>query len=190
MNPNLKDDLQVWYSTPGRHYHTFAHVEEVLAHYRFCFHLIEKRDEVFAAILWHDAIYVVGAATNEEASAALMRREAPRWFPGMDLDFAEDLIHKTASHGQHQDEAGDTALFLDCDMAILGQNPDRYREYAAQVAAEWAPVAPAELYKIGRARFLQDVLGAERIYISDFWADRLEDQARLNLMNELAGLTP
>jgi predicted metal-dependent HD superfamily phosphohydrolase len=81
----------------------------------------------------------------------------------------------------------DAALFLDCDMAILGQPPQEYDRYERAIAQEYAFVPPAD-YRAGRARFLEKLLASERIFLSErFFAER-EAQARENLARALASL--
>mgnify|MGYP002631602300 CR=1 FL=1 len=184
MNPELRECLSVWYGTPGRHYHTLAHVDEVLEHLERCRNLLGQWEEAYVAVLFHDAVYEVGRPDNERRSALLARREAPRWFE-VDLDRVAHLIELTASHGRQHEVNTDAALFLDCDMAILGSSPDRYALYADQIQAEWSPLASPEDYAQGRAAFLEKVLDG-RIFLSPFWHDRLDEDARRNLRWELS----
>jgi predicted metal-dependent HD superfamily phosphohydrolase len=184
MNPELRECLAVWYGTPGRHYHTLEHVDEVLGHLAHCRTLLRQPDEVRVAVLFHDAVYEVGRPDNEAKSAVLAREHAPRWFD-VDVDRVAQLIELTASHGKQGEVDADAALFLDCDMAILGSGPERYALYADQIEAEWSPLAPPADYARGRAAFLEKVL-AGRIFLSSFWHDRLDEVARRNLRQELA----
>ena len=82
------------------------------------------------------------------------------------------------------DVDADGALFLDCDMAILGAPPEAYDRYAAQVAEEYAPIIPARAYASGRARFLDKLLASERVFLSGFFHARLGAAARDNLRRE------
>jgi predicted metal-dependent HD superfamily phosphohydrolase len=85
-------------------------------------------------------------------------------------------------HNPKQDEH--TQLFLDADMAIIGASEDVYERYTDKIKNEFTNV-PSILYQQGRKRFIQNTLKAERIYQSDYFFDRYERQARLNLYNEL-----
>lgn len=96
---------------------------------------MRQAQEAYVAVLFHDAVYDVGRTDNEARSAALARDEAPRWFD-VDLDRVEELILLTASHGRQAVIGPDAALFLDCDMAILGSSPERYQLYTQHVTAE------------------------------------------------------
>lgn len=190
LSTALETRLREAYASPPRAYHNFDHVLEVLAHFRS----VPSWDDPVAvalAILFHDAIYVAGRGDNEAESARMMRdivREAPLTTP-CDLARAERLILLTARHGSLGGDAfdHDTAHFLDCDMAILGASPERFRLYEQQIQDEYAAV-PTQLYRAGRARFLDKLLASPRIYLSDTFQQRLEPRARANLASARAAL--
>jgi len=179
-------ELEAAYATPPRAYHNFAHVQEVLRHY------FEAGDgagwerpvEPYLAVLYHDAIYETGRSDNEARSAKLARERIAHWLPGrgVDTERVAHLIDLTASHGKIRgdDVDRDTALFLDCDMAILGADPARFDAYDRGIAAEYRHV-PGWLFKLNRRRFLKALLEKDRIFLSDFFHGRYDAQARANL---------
>lgn len=179
--------LQAAYATPARAYHNFSHVQEVLRRYDEVAQGPGWRQpvEVALAVLYHDAIYEPGRKDNEEQSAQLAAEHVARWLPsaGVDVPRVIELIVLTARHGalspgEVDDEA---ARFLDCDMAILGADPAVFDAYDRGIAAEYRGHVPAWLFRINRRRFLKALLGLERIYLSDFFHERLDVQARRNL---------
>lgn len=179
------------YATPPRAYHCLAHVGEVLKHF------VDvstgpgwtQPEEVAAAILYHDAIYIAGAKDNEARSADLARAQFAQWpRAGLDLDRVAALIDMTARHGTWspadfpgEGRDADTRLFLDCDMAILGAPPEVFDAYDRGIAAEYRGVVPGWLFTINRKRFLKGLLARERIYVSEYFHERLDAQARSNL---------
>ena len=187
-------ELRALYAVPPRRYHTFAHVEEVLAWYDevAAGPGWQRPDEVLLAVLFHDAIYQCGAADNEAASARAARAAIARWLPALDADRVAALIELTARHGQVApgEVDGDAAHFLDCDMAILGAAPDDYRRYARLIAEEWAPVLPPPTFRAGRRAFLERLLASPRIYLTEMFSRRLEAAARVNITDEVAALAP
>jgi predicted metal-dependent HD superfamily phosphohydrolase len=140
--------------------------------------------EVYVAIVFHDAIYVPGARDNEAKSAAWARRSG---LP-VDLERVAALIDLTAKHGglAPGDVDRDAALFLDCDMSILGAPPDVFDAYDEGIAREYASV-PADAYRAGRRAFLTRLAGEPRIFLSDYFHARLDAAARANLARSLAG---
>ncbi|HJW45626.1 MAG TPA: hypothetical protein VJ484_03970 [Lysobacter sp.] len=179
--------LEAAYAAPPRAYHNFRHVEEVLRRY----------DEVAAgpgwaqpaevrlAVLYHDAIYEAGRRDNEARSAELAVAHIGRWLPDQSIDAVRvaELINLTARHGQFKpgDVDADAALFLDCDMAILGAEPSVFDAYDRGIAAEYRGHVPAWLFKLNRRRFLKGLLARERIFISDWFHERFDARARINL---------
>ncbi|CAN93572.1 hypothetical protein sce3413 [Sorangium cellulosum So ce56] len=178
------------YGEPGRAYHDLAHVGEVLRRVGEVARDVGWRRprEVFLAALFHDAVYVPGRHDNEARSAELAREAVVRWLPGEGLDegLIERLILLTARHGalDPADVGEEEALFLDCDMAILGSDAAAFDAYDRAIAAEYSAVPP-ELYAAGRRRFFEKLLAAERIFLSPYFHARLEARARDNLRRKL-----
>lgn len=186
MPPQAMAELEIFYATPPRAYHNFGHVQEVLRHYA---EVTEgpgwtRPVEPYLAVLYHDAIYDAGRKDNESRSAELAVEKIARWLPDAGVDSARvaQLIDYTARHGQLDaaDVDRDAALFLDCDMAILGAEPAAFDAYDRGIAAEYRHV-PRWLFKLNRRRFLKALLARERIFLSDFFHDRYDAQARTNL---------
>jgi predicted metal-dependent HD superfamily phosphohydrolase len=179
------------YRSPPRHYHTIVHVVEVARWYQVVARGPgwTRPREVFLAVLFHDIVYVAGARDNEQRSAAAAVDAVQRWLGDADIDTAHvvQLIELTARHGglSVDDVDAEAALFLDCDMAVLGAPPELYAHYEQGVAAEYLTVYPPELYAHGRRRFVEGLLARKRIYLSPLFHDRLEEQARANLRSAL-----
>lgn len=177
------------YASPGRHYHTWAHIEACLreaAALRF-----DDAPAVYAALLFHDAVYVAGAKDNEAKSAdlAVVALRARAGFDAVRCARVAHLIMLTASHGAlAADAPRDDKRLIDIDLSILAAAPDAYARYAEDVRREWVPaVVNGEQYVQGRAAFLRGVLAAPRIFHSNEFASR-EAAARANIAGELARL--
>lgn len=76
--------------------------------------------------------------------------------------------------------AGDAALLVDIDLAILGAAPARFAEYEQQIRQEYAWV-PEDVFTSKRKAVLQGFLERMQIYSTAFLLDQLEAQARINL---------
>jgi predicted metal-dependent HD superfamily phosphohydrolase len=191
LPPAQRTALELAYAQPPRAYHSYAHVGEVLAQYD----LVAagpgwmQPDEVLLAMLYHDAIYEPGRKDNEARSAVLAREAIARWLPGhgIDAERVAALIEATARHGALAPDEVDreAALFLDCDMAILGAEPARFDEYDRGIAREYRGRVPAWLFAFNRRRFLRRLLDAPRIFLSPFFHARLDAAARANLRRAL-----
>lgn len=176
-------DLVRRYGEAHREYHNLEHLTEVLE--QFVEHQDQWRrpNEVYLACLFHDAIYSPLRKDNEERSAQLAATQLSS-APGaswVDPALVVSLILQTSRHGSVTGAiASDEALFLDCDMAILGAPPERYRRYSAAIAKEFGAV-PSFLFRGKRARFVSRLLAADRIFMTDVYQRRLGAAAVRNL---------
>ncbi|HST44963.1 MAG TPA: hypothetical protein VLK29_07045 [Luteimonas sp.] len=192
LPPGQLAELRAAYATPPRAYHDFAHVEAVLGHFADVARGPgwQQPGEVALAILYHDAIYVAGATDNEVRSAEYAVDALAHWpapIPVRPTRVAE-LIALTARHGGLGTDAfaldpdgDDTCLFLDCDMAILGADADTFDAYDRGIATEYRGRVPGWMYRLQRRRFLKALLARPRIFLSDFFHERLDGRARANL---------
>ncbi|MEO6519089.1 MAG: hypothetical protein ABIO17_08880 [Pseudoxanthomonas sp.] len=189
--------LEQAYATPSRAYHHFGHVQEVL--HRFAEITVgpgwSQPAEVYLAVLYHDAIHDAARRDNEARSADMAMAEIACWLPeaGIDTVRVAELINLTARHGQLSvDDLGDddgfaldACHFLDCDMAILGAAPEAFDAYDQGIAEEYRGQLPGFLFRLNRRRFLKGLLGRKRIYLSEWFHQRYDAQARDNLVRVL-----
>jgi predicted metal-dependent HD superfamily phosphohydrolase len=186
----LVGELAAAYGEAHRAYHNATHIKALLG----WFDRIaddpgwQAPADVYAAIVFHDAIYDPAAKDNEARSAAWARRAITEHALPASAARVVELIELTAKHGGLETASGDAALFLDADMSILGAPIDVYREYARNVRHEYKSV-PAAAYRTGRGAFLESVARKPRIYFTDYFHTRLDAQARTNLADELATLS-
>lgn len=181
----LCEQLLACYAETHRHYHSQQHLSECLALFSELQVACAHPDEVALALWFHDAIYDTQAHDNEARSAAWAARTLTE--AGADAAVTarvEALILATRHAHMPQDQ--DEAVLVDIDLAILGADPQRYREYTQQVRAEYAHVPP-EAFRQGRRQVLAAFLQRPAIYSLPAMAAR-EAQARRNMEQELAGL--
>ncbi|MCF7220674.1 HD domain-containing protein [Marilutibacter chinensis] len=192
LPPAQLERLRAAYAEPARAYHNFDHVQEVLRHYRDVAAGPGWRQprEVELAVLYHDAVYEPGRGDNEARSAVFAVEEIGRWQAdaGIDAGRVAELIRLTARHGgfvpsdfDADPAPDDVRHFLDCDMAILGADPGVFDAYDRGIASEYRGHVPAWLFRLNRRRFVKALLQRERIYLSEFFHQRLEARARANL---------
>ena len=181
-------DLQARYSLPARAYHNIEHILEVLEQWSWVAAGPGWSDPTatWVAALLHDAVYSAGKADNEELSAEIVEPWCQEFGFHVDVSRAEQLIRWTAEHGRlrRSDLDDDAALFLDCDMAILGARPDRFDAYSAAVREEYLAVLPEDRYEAGRRRFLEELL-LQPIFLSPAFEQKLGAQARENIQRAL-----
>lgn len=170
------------YAEPGRHYHTISHLENMAAELTPLRPQIDDWDAVLFALFYHDVIYKPTSLQNEAESARFARQRLQAiGFPADRMETCAAMILATK---EHLPASGDTAFLLDADMAVLGAAPDVYRQYADGVREEYS-VFPDLLYNTGRKKILRHFLSMDRIFSTEYFYDRFERRARLNIQDEI-----
>jgi predicted metal-dependent HD superfamily phosphohydrolase len=183
-DPNRLDvKLAERYQEKHRKYHTLTHIFEMLALFggREWPISLDETHAVLWAIWYHDAIYDPQKAGNEEESALLAEREMVALnVDGRTIDNVMRLVRSTAAHEPTQP---DEQVLSDLDLAILGAEHERYKEYVRQVREEYSFV-PDEIWasEKGRPHIVRSFLDREEIY---FYLTEREQMARNNLSWEL-----
>ncbi|MBU9200304.1 HD domain-containing protein [Burkholderia multivorans] len=153
----LHERLIAAWQQPQRHYHTLQHLEECLALAgQWSSDLLPVEQAKLIVALWfHDAVYDPQGSYNEILSAGMAREELGLLgMPPATVGAIAWLVEAT-DYSKAPGEPGNRLLdlLLDIDLAILGADPQRYREYAEQVGREYAFVGP-QAYRDGRKKVL------------------------------------
>lgn len=173
------------YAEPQRHYHNQQHIAECLVEFDGARHLAQQPAAVELALWFHDGVYDPKAGDNEERSAAMARNCLETSGASNLAATVSDLVMATKSHST---EAGpDAALMVDVDLSILGQGEQRFAEYEAQIREEYRWV-PKLIFNPKRAEILERFLTRRRIYATDYFATKYEQQARRNLEDSIRQL--
>jgi len=174
------------YSEKHRAYHTLEHIAACFAHLDDVRGSAQRPHEIELALWFHDAIYKPLSGTNEEDSAKLAKRFLiENAAPSESIDRIVDLIIMTKDH--LTPDTVDAKLMLDIDLSILGAPPQVYDRFEKDVRKEYKRV-PAFIFRKKRKAILQSFLNRPRVYNSDHFFDRLEDQARENLDRAILAL--
>lgn len=183
----IDDPTKLWeaiatlHTSPERKYHNIEHIHDCL----------EKLDawpdkptddacdSIELAIWFHDIIYESNRCDNEDSSAALLTH----FMRGHSLETeAIALImateHKEAS-GMRSEE-----IICDIDLSILGATKSEYQRYADAIRHEYNWVEP-EVYREKRSDVLQNFLNLENIYHTEHARTHWQNQAKINLQNEI-----
>jgi predicted metal-dependent HD superfamily phosphohydrolase len=188
-NSSILSQIIAAYSSPSRRYHDSGHIVRGL-HELKEFNLANPNaldesqlNSVKFAWIFHD--FAHGGHDDEEVSAKTAAKFAERL--GYSRDSIEDITaailatkHDSASgHNSFLDN-----LLADIDLTILGQSPETYRRYAAQIRQEYAHV-PDSIFNEGRKQVLQNFINRSQIFRLPYFAEKYENPARQNLLNEL-----
>jgi predicted metal-dependent HD superfamily phosphohydrolase len=176
-------DLGRRYAEPHRAYHTMAHISHCLDEFQAARSLAREPDAVELALWFHDAIYDTHASDSEERSADLVRRL------GREASLAPAVTDRAvafilASTHREPPRDPDTRLFVDVDLAILGQPWERFAAYEQEVRREYEWV-PSWLFRRKRAKVLKSFLARPTLYGTSFFRKRYERPARENIARSL-----
>lgn len=181
----LIDKISEHYTEPQRAYHNLSHILYMLGFFEEYKTDIKKPEQLYLAIWFHDIIYNPLRTDNEEKSAELaysMLRQLG--FGNEILLEVKKYILLTKNHELKVRNNFDLQFFLDIDLAILGETPEKYFEYQNQVRQEYK-VVPEYVYRVKRKQVLKHFLKTKRIYKTALFFENREKQARQNLKDEI-----
>lgn len=183
---NLWLEIFTKYSEPKRQYHTIGHLEEMIANLSEVKAKISDWNSTLFAVFYHDIIYKASSSTNEADSAKLaMLKLSEIGYPSEKIAKCSNMILATKSHESSEDS--DTNYLTDADLAILGSNQYDYQKYSEQIREEYT-IYPDFMYNNGRKKALQHFLQMDAIYKTEYFFQKYENQARINIANELESL--
>jgi predicted metal-dependent HD superfamily phosphohydrolase len=180
----LWSELETTYSGKKRHYHTLAHLENLIGQLSIYKEQIADWNCMLFAVFYHDAIYNVMKKDNEEKSAELAEaRMRSLAVPSHIIQRCKQHILATKAHTPSAD--ADTNLFTDADLSVLGMSWEVYLNYCRQVRKEYS-IFPDMLYNPGRKKALTHFLEMEHIYKTDAFRGKYEANAKQNLSREIS----
>ncbi|QYS87598.1 hypothetical protein JJC03_07240 [Flavobacterium oreochromis] len=169
------------YSKKNRYYHNWFHIEAMIKSWSDYKKQLENPVEVLLAIYYHDVIYVSTSKNNELKSAELAVAALQK-ATQINTKIIYDLILCTKSH---EAKTNDEKWLVDFDLQILGKNWEIYEMYYKQIRKEYR-MYPNFMYNPGRKKALQHFLEKEVIYQTSIFRDLFENQARENILKEIA----
>ncbi len=169
--------LEARYTEPDRHYHGKGHLAYCLEQLDLAAGKVGQPAQVEMAIWFHDIINESGQPDNEARSAAFFRDIADA---GMNNEFVAavvDLILATT----HKDPPTDLdqQFICDIDLASFGCTWEYYMQDTTNLKTEFQG-PDADYYQRKRA-FLEALLHRPKIFLTEFFNDRYERQARDNI---------
>jgi len=182
------DQALAFYDEPHRHYHNRAHLREMLdgALAMGC----PLQPEQSLAVVFHDAIYVPGAArgSNEAMSAQLLRVYGAG-LPAPVLELAIRIVIDTADHLPRSEAA---RLVLDLDLLRLAAGDEQFERHSREVFAEQRPLWPVaddaqawSRFQRRRVAFFGRLLERPEIFCLPAFRLRYEQRARRNLLRAI-----
>lgn len=177
-------EIEGKYSTEFRYYHNLNHLESLLRELQQCEKLIEDWDTILFSLFYHDIIYNTLEQNNEEQSADFAKKRLQSFnYPESKIEKCYNQIIATKLHKESLDI--DTNLFIDSDLSILGKHWEIYTEYYKQIRKEYSTYQD-NIYNSGRIKTLEHFINMKRIFKTDFFFSKYEEQAKNNIRRELA----
>ena len=184
---SLFNDLVSKHSEPHRAYHTLVHLYEIFQDFELIKQFLENPDTVEIGTFVHDDIYDVDpvlSKTNEQRSAIESRRIADRLELKEPFKTSVYNIVLVTDHNEHQPKTTDEKFMVDLDLAILGKDDARYDRYEQEIRKEYSFVPAKTFYSI-RKGILERFLARENIYYTEFFRNKYQAQARINLQRAI-----
>lgn len=182
--------LRLMYSAQGRYYHTMHHIWSMLrvVNDGEVFPIVDDRNALVFACVFHDCVYDAKRKDNEEMSAVewsafceecgvigtALREKVADWI----LQTAHHMECNVASSSQ------DKLRFLDIDLSILAAPRADYDLYAQQIRKEYGHV-PDDSFREGRSKVLRSFLTRQSLFFLGSFSTTL---AHLNIETELERL--
>ena len=188
----LWQDIAMRYNEPQRAYHSLQHIQQLFGQYDQVKGNLHEPHIIALAIYYHDVIYEPTRSDNELKSAEYAVESLTGYLNAEQCQHIYALIMMTASHQvdkwsnetKEREKYSDAAYLLDMDLSILGSSWSEYEHYAHAVRQEYAHVSDDD-YRVGRMAVLKELLAHPTLYLTDYYYERLEIQARKNIEHEI-----
>ena len=171
------------YSKGHRHYHTLNHIVRGLDDFEDAQHLMENPDAVLFAWYYHDGVMKRKSKVDEVRSADLAYGVAKSVLLDDEFsDYVKNLVLATRHKGAIS--SVDEKLISDIDLAILGKSSEVFDKYDSAIKEEYSWLGNPVVYNNGRKEILEIFLDrAEKgeLYQTDFFRDKYQEQAKVNL---------
>ena len=184
----LGAQLVASYDHPDRRYHDGRHLAEVLGrvHELSAAGVEFDRMAVLLAAWFHDSVYDA-QPDAEKRSAAWAAEALPTLVDQAVVDEVVRLVLLTETHRPADDDLNGCVL-SDADLAILAADARALRGVRRIRARRSTPHVPDDLFALGRAEVLRDLLAKPHLFHTAYARTSWETVARANVEAELAEL--
>lgn len=181
-------DITARYNETQRTYHSLRHIEHLFVAFDEIDHYLHEPHLIALALYYHDVIYDPMRSDNELKSAEYVLKTLQPYLPVEQCNHIYALIIMTATHQldglADKQKCSDAAYLLDMDLSILGAPWSEYERYAQAIRCEYAHVSTND-YRTGRIAILKKLSVHPQLYLTDYYHERLETQARNNIEREI-----
>jgi predicted metal-dependent HD superfamily phosphohydrolase len=180
---NIMTSILENYEEHYRHYHDVEHLIACLNEFQEVEQLVKQPDIVKFALLYHDIVYIPGYSNNEDASVCRAMLDAYKL--GIDENSRSRIgLYIGATNHLNLSATEDGKIVKDIDLAILGQDRDKFIDYEHKIRKEYSFLNDKE-FKEGRRSFLIKLLEPKYLYNSlyktQYFRKKYEEKARENI---------
>jgi predicted metal-dependent HD superfamily phosphohydrolase len=176
-------EIEKYYGDKKRHYHTLQHLDNLLNQLTEVKGKLLHWEAILFTLYYHDIIYNPLKSDNEEKSAEFAERRMKQIsVPAETIKLCKGQILATKTHVKSTDN--DTNYFTDADLSVLGETWEVYTHYYKGVRKEYS-IYPNFIYNPGRKKVLNHFLTMSSIFKTDFFYQKFEQRAKLNLIKEI-----
>lgn len=162
-------------------------------------HLLEKvrglcEDSKLVELAWwyHDVVYIPGSQNNEAVSADKARFDCIQLGYGQKIASTVYNLVMATQHFVVEPSTQDEKVLHDIDLAILGEEPEKYHRYTQQIWEEYSFVNEKD-YAQGRLQMLEKFIARSgsptdqprSIYLTRYFRDNYEKRALENMRDEM-----
>ncbi len=179
------------YTGANRHYHGIGHIIEGLDLLRTLRQemptwFTDPEEDASIELAWwhHDAIYSTTGQHSEKKSAQLAGLHANEIGFSGEVYLRSKMYVRATEHRRQMGWRRGACVVCDIDLRPLSYPWERFQADTDNIRHEYGHV-PENQWRAGRRDFLLKMLDTERrpsIYQTDYFAERYEADARLNLM--------
>ena len=170
--------LLAGYREPHRRYHTLAHVKHCLTMFDQCKDLARHPDALELAVWFHDVVWQPGETDNEALSAALYQQLSDGVHADDLRQRVDSLIMATLHDGSSLEDS-DAPYMVDIDLSSFGLSWDEFLRDSQNLRQE-SLLEDADFYR-RQGSFQNCLLSRPRFFVSEYFYQRFESQARENL---------
>ncbi|MDH3636323.1 MAG: hypothetical protein OES20_16615 [Gammaproteobacteria bacterium] len=179
----IHQQLVKGYGEPQRHYHTLDHIAHCLTQFDQCKSLARNPDALEIAVWFHDVIFEPGRHDNEAHSARLYQDLSAEIHDDEMRQLIDRMIMATLHDGSSLDDA-DASYMVDIDLSSFGLDWDAFLLDSQNLREENPHLSDTDYYR-KLLKFHSGLLARPRFFLSDFFYQRFEQQARDNVSRYL-----
>lgn len=189
----MQKDVKKDYESSDRYFHTMEHLalgfHDISEYSQWYVNNISKNiDDIgidinqIAAWFYHDIVYDAKNPVSNELKSAEIAKERLKKEEDIDVNIVCQIILDTKEHKSTIEES---KLILDIDMASLGYDYDRFLYYRKQAWKEYELFYNQDQLKTGTIHFLKKALESVKLYNLNYFQDKYEINARINMSKYL-----